>query len=102
MLQRTRQEFPGTGHAGSGLERENPVESRCGAVAGSGEMAVGLLAHHRHPSTELSPRFHIPLIEPDVRYYRIRLSDKTSRLHPRLTAAKLGQTYEPEVPVEMG
>src|SRR5689334_8700207 len=32
---------------------------------------------------------------------RIRLSDKTSRLHPRRAAAKLCQTYEPEVPVEV-
>jgi hypothetical protein len=29
-------------------------------------------------------RFHIPLIEPDWRIARIRLSDKTSRLHPCL------------------
>jgi hypothetical protein len=28
-------------------------------------------------------RFHIPLIEPDVRVSRIRLSDKDSRLRPR-------------------
>ena len=41
--------------------------------------------------------FHIPLIEPDRRVYRIRLSDKTSRLHPRRAATKLCQAYEPEV-----
>jgi hypothetical protein len=29
------------------------------------------------------PRFHIPLIEPDVRYSRIRLSEKASRFRPR-------------------
>src|SRR3954462_1234052 len=28
-------------------------------------------------------RFHTPLIEPDMQISRIRLSDKTSRLHPR-------------------
>ena len=39
--------------------------------------------------------------EPDRRIYRIRLSDKTSRLHPQRAATKLGQTYEPEVPVEV-
>ncbi len=44
-------------------------------------------------------RFHTPLIEPDVRISRIRLSDKTSRLHPRHVVAKPGQAYEPEVPV---
>ena len=32
---------------------------------------------------------------------RIRLSDKTSRLRPRLVAPPCGQTYEPEVPVEV-
>jgi hypothetical protein len=32
---------------------------------------------------------------------RIRLSDKTSRLRPRLAAASRGQAYEPEVPVEV-
>ena len=36
-----------------------------------------------------------------MRISRIRLSDKTSRLRPRRAAAKLGQTYEPEVPVEV-
>src|SRR5215470_18254142 len=29
---------------------------------------------------------------------RIRLSDKTSRLHPRHVASSRGQAYEPEVP----
>src|SRR6516165_3785161 len=32
---------------------------------------------------------------------RIRLSDKTSRLHPRRAATKLCQAYEPEVPVKV-
>ena len=41
------------------------------------------------------------LIEPDRRIYRIRLSDKTSRLHPRRAATKLGQAYEPEVLVKV-
>src|SRR6516165_4274627 len=31
----------------------------------------------------------------------IRLSDKTSRLHPRRAATKLGQAYEPEVPIKV-
>src|ERR1700752_1185479 len=38
--------------------------------------------------------------EPDRRIYRIRLSDKTSRLRPRRAATKLGQAYEPEVLVK--
>src|ERR1700694_4378179 len=32
---------------------------------------------------------------------RIRLSDKTSRLHPRHVVPKPTQTHEPEVPVEV-
>jgi len=31
-------------------------------------------------------RFHIPLVEPDVRFSRIRLSDKVSCLRPRKVA----------------
>src|SRR6516225_5076228 len=46
-------------------------------------------------------RFHIPLIEPDRRIARIRLSDKTSRLRPRRAATKLSQAYEPEVLVKV-
>ena len=42
-----------------------------------------------------------PLIEPDVRIARIRLSDKTSRLRPRHVVPKPAQAYEPEVPVEV-
>src|SRR6516164_6662190 len=32
---------------------------------------------------------------------RIRLSDKTSRLHPRRAASQLCQPYEPEMPVKV-
>src|SRR5271166_1309819 len=46
-------------------------------------------------------RFHTPLIEPVWRISRNRLSDKTSRLRPRLVAPKRGQANEPEVPVEV-
>jgi hypothetical protein len=46
-------------------------------------------------------RFHIPLIEPDRRLSRIRLSDKTSRLRPRHVAPERGQAYEPVVPVKV-
>src|SRR6202162_152312 len=46
-------------------------------------------------------RLHVPLIEPDMQISRIRLSDKTSRLRPRRAAPPTGQTYEPEVPVEV-
>ena len=46
-------------------------------------------------------RFHIPLIEPDWRISRIRLSDRTSRLHQRRTASKLCEAHESEVPVQV-
>ena len=46
-------------------------------------------------------RFHIPLIEPDMQISRIRLSDKTSRLHPRHVVPKPAHAHEPEVPVKM-
>jgi hypothetical protein len=46
-------------------------------------------------------RFHTPLIEPGMQISRTRLSDKTSRFHPRLVASSHSQAYEPEVPVEM-
>ena len=47
------------------------------------------------------PRLHLPLIEPDRQISRIRLSDKTSRLHPRHVVPKPAQAYEPEVPVKV-
>jgi len=37
----------------------------------------------RCPSIPTKPRFHSPLIEPDVRICRIRLSDQDSRLRSR-------------------
>src|SRR6202163_3730766 len=43
----------------------------------------------------------MPLIEPDVRIARIRLSDKSSRLHPRHVVPKPAQAYEPKVPVKV-
>jgi len=46
-------------------------------------------------------RFHTPLIEPDMQISRIRLSDKTSRLHPRRAVPSRSQTYETEVPVQV-
>jgi hypothetical protein len=46
-------------------------------------------------------RFRTPLFEPDMQISRIRLSDKTSRLHPRRVAPKRSQACEPEVPVKV-
>src|SRR5215468_11603135 len=77
------------------------VESRCDAVS------VG----RTYPFPPLSSggalvvrpwlRFHIPLIEPDRRFSRIRLSDKISRLRPRHVAPERRQAYEPIVPVKV-
>jgi hypothetical protein len=41
-------------------------------------------------------RFHTPLIEPDVRNDRIRLSEKVSRARPRKTVGPLGETDQAE------
>jgi len=39
-------------------------------------------------------RFHIPLIEPDVRISRIRLSDKDSCVRTRIAARKLRESHQ--------
>jgi hypothetical protein len=39
--------------------------------------------------------------EPYMQISRFRLSDKTSRLHPRHVVPKPAQAYEPEVPVKV-
>ncbi len=36
-------------------------------------------------------RFHIPLIEPDVRISRIRLTEEASRFRPRKAGCPLGK-----------
>ena len=41
-------------------------------------------------------RFHSPLIEPDVRISRIRLSDKVSCVRPQVIAASPLKPYQPE------
>ena len=45
-------------------------------------------------------RFHIPLIEPDVRISRIRLSDKDSCVRPRKVARLLFQPGQAQRIVE--
>ena len=77
------------------------VESRCGAVAVGRTYLFPPLSFGGALAVRPWLRLHIPLIEPDVQISRIRLSDKTSRLHPRHVAAKRGQTHEPEVPVKV-
>ena len=41
-------------------------------------------------------RFHVPLIEPDVRISRIRLSDKASCVRTRAAARKRRESHQPE------
>ena len=59
------------------------VESGCGAVAVGSAYLFPPLSSGGASIAEPLLRFHTPLIEPDVRYQRIRLSDKTSRLRTR-------------------
>ena len=77
------------------------VESRCGAVTVGRTYLFPPLSSGGASLVRPWLRFHTPLIEPDMRIARIRLSDKTSRLRPRRATPTLGQTYEPEVPVEV-
>src|SRR6516162_10733784 len=86
---------------GDGGHWPDRVESRCGAVAVGRTYLLPPLSSGGALLVRPWLRFHIPLIEPDRRIYRIRLSDKTSRLHPRRAATKLGQAYEPEVLVKV-
>jgi len=81
-----------------GLRR---VESRCGAVAVGQTYLLPPLSSGGASLARPWLRFHTPLIEPDMQISRIRLSDKTSRLHPRHVVPQPAQAYEPEVPVKV-
>src|SRR5436190_6131501 len=81
--------------------RTRLVESRCGAVAVGRAYLLPPLSCGGASLVRPWLCFHIPLIEPDVQISRIRLSDKTSRLHPRLAAPARGQAYETVMPVEV-
>ena len=83
------------------LENAESVESRCGAVAVGRTYLLPPLSSGGALLARPWLRFHTPLIEPDVQISCIRLSDKTSRLRPRLAAPTRGQAYEPEVPVKV-
>src|SRR5215467_14681963 len=76
-------------------ERLTPLLGSLKTADGRVEERRGCLGH------AASLRFLSPLIEPDMQISSIRLSDKTSRLRPRLVVAKSAQTYEPEVPVKV-
>src|SRR5450759_3531551 len=60
------------------------VESRCGAVALGRTYLLPPLSSDGASRFPPWLRFHIPLIQPDRQISRIRLSDKTSRLHFRV------------------
>src|SRR5271167_3376977 len=77
------------------------VESECGAVAVGRTYLLPPLSSGGASVVRPWLRFHTPLIEPDMQISCIRLSDKTSRLHPRRATAELCQAYEPEVPVKV-
>ena len=77
------------------------VESRCGAATLGRAYLLPPLSSGGALVVRPWLRFHTPLIEPDMQISRIRLSDKTSRLHPRQVMPKRGQAYEPEVPVKV-
>src|SRR5712691_3562492 len=77
------------------------VESRCGAVAVGRTYLLPPLSSGGALLVRPWLRFHIPLIEPDMQISPIRLSDKTTRLHPRHVVPKPAQAYEPEVPVKV-
>ena len=64
---------------GGSIDTQRMVESRCGAVALGRTYLLPPLSSGGALLVQPWLRFHIPLIEPDVRRYRIRLSDKTSR-----------------------
>ena len=67
-----------------------------------GSRLLARLCRGRHRRRQTSTRLQgATLVEPDRRLSRIRLSDKTSRLHPRHVVPKPAQAYEPKVPVKM-
>ena len=60
-------------------ERQESVESKCGAVAVGRTYLLPPLSSGGALVVQPWLRFHIPLIEPDMQISRIRLSDKSSR-----------------------
>src|ERR1700716_1502413 len=81
--------------------RQRRVESECGAVAVGRTYLLRPLSSGGASLVRAWLRFHTPLIEPDMQICRIRLSDKTSRLHPRRAPTKPCEAYELEVPVKV-
>src|SRR3981189_3291996 len=73
-----------------------------GRHARLGTRLLARLCRRRHLRRLSSTRLQgATLIEPDMQICRIRLSDKTSRLHPRRAPTKPCEAYELEVPVKV-
>jgi hypothetical protein len=68
------------------------VESECGAVAVGRTYLLPPLSSGGASLVRPWLRFHTPLIEPDMRISRIRLSDKTSRLS-RVTPSAVSERF---------
>jgi hypothetical protein len=79
---------------------------RCSAIGRVGERRRGYRSRVANPASfQAGPQsrrtilgFHSPLVKPDVRISRIRLSDKDSCVRPRnvaITQAKLDQSQFP-------
>ncbi len=74
--------------------RPATVESGCGAVAVGLVCLLPPLSSGGAQLTWPWLRFHTPLIEPDLQISRIRLSDRTSRLRPRVATLQASEAYE--------
>ena len=85
----------------------NPVDERSRVEMWRGDDRVGELrlagGFHLVPGPHSDPwlRFHIPLIEPDGRISRIRLSDKASRFRSREAGCSVRKAYQSEFIVEV-
>jgi hypothetical protein len=80
-------------HSRQASELTLSVESRCGAVALGRTYLLPPLSSGGALMVPPWLRFHIPLIEPDRQISRIRLSDKTSRLHFACHVIVFGQAH---------
>jgi hypothetical protein len=81
-----------SGHTHNRSEPTRLVESRCGAVAVGRTYLLPPLSSGGASLARPWLCFHTPLIEPDRRISRIRLSDKTSRLLSRATPSAVFRT----------
>jgi hypothetical protein len=73
------------------------VESRCGAVALGLACLFPTLSSVGASVAHPWLRFHTPLIEPDVRISRIRLSDKTSCFRPRKVTGSFRHIHQSQL-----